>query len=79
VGFLLWSIKANKDKVSEESIRELAKSTERNTKQIEELVKALSELPKLKLDMRRAFIAIREIAGDEWPAIRKEIMEDFSQ
>lgn len=31
---------------------------------------------KMRLDIRRAFKAIRLIAGDRWPKIREEIMKD---
>lgn len=86
VAFFLWNLKLTKDKASDESIKKLTEamainsaSVEKNTAQIEHLEKALAEIPKLKLDLRRAFAAIKEVAGDHWPKIRREIMDDINQ
>ena len=86
VAFFLWNLKLSRDKISEESIKRLTEAmasntvtTQKNTEEIARLEQALAEIPKLKLDLRRAFSAIKEVAGDEWPKIRKEIMEDITQ
>ncbi len=86
VAFFLWNMKLSKDKLSEEGIKRLTEAmssntamTEKNTEEIVRLEQALAEIPKLKLDVRRAFVAIKEIAGEDWPHIRKEIMEDITQ
>jgi len=34
------------------------------------------EVKKMRRDLRRFYSAIRILAGDEWPKIRQEIMQD---
>ena len=47
------------------------------TKSIEKLEKDMAEIPKLRLDLRRYYTAVKILAGDKWPDIRKELDEEF--
>lgn len=82
VGAFLWNMKQSKDKLTEEGVARLTRAvgvntltTEKNTQQIAELQKALTEIPKIKLDLRRSFAAMKILAGERWQEIRKDIME----
>ena len=80
----LWQIKEKKDSASETAVENLTKAVQGNTtatehldQRIKELETVLAEIPKLKLDMRRMFAAIKIASGERWAQIRKEIMEDI--
>lgn len=84
VGSFLWGLKVEKDRLSEQTVKDLVKSVGENTTAVDDLrleVKrfeaAVAEIPKLKLDLRRLYAALKIIAGEEWPNIRKEIMQDL--
>lgn len=84
VGEFLWKLKEKKDSASEAAIRELTEVVKQNTlalehfeAKLENVENLLSEFPKLKLDIRRFYQAIKMISGDEWEKIKKEI-EDIT-
>lgn len=84
VGEFLWKIKEKKDSASEAAIRELTEVVKQNTlalehfeSKLENVEKLLSEFPKIKLDIRRFYQAIKMISGDEWEKVKKEI-EDIT-
>lgn len=86
VGKLLWDMKTEKEKLSEKTVKDLVDSVEHNTKTVEQLSHelrkveaALADIPKLKLDLRRLYAAIKIIAGEDWPAIRTEITQDLGE
>lgn len=79
----VWGIMNKKNEVSEQSIERLSLSLAQNTQalqglqvQMKEIERDLSEMPKFKLDLRRAFSAVKLVSGDKWSEIRKIIMED---
>lgn len=81
---LILKLREKQDMASEEAVKELTKATDRNTYALEQLDKRLkdvektySELPKLKIDMRKFFAAVKAISGARWSEIKKE-MEDIS-
>lgn len=83
VGEFLWKLKEKKDSASEEAIKNLTKALENNTETTRHLDVRLSKLEtsldghvKLRKDVRRAFSAVKLVAGDRWPEIMKEILED---
>ncbi len=83
VGEFVWAIKEKKESVTEATTRDLIKAVQANTvatqhleNRMEHLEKSAADLPKFKLDMRRFYAAIKEVAGDRWPMIREEIMKD---
>lgn len=39
-------------------------------------VALISEVKKLRKDLRRFYTAIKLLAGEKWPEIRKELMEE---
>jgi len=78
VGEFLWRFKERKDQLTEKTIQSLARAVESNTLALAKIdadLKSLN-LGKLKTDLRRAFHAVKLLAGDKWSPIRKEIMED---
>lgn len=86
VGKFLWDMKTEKDKLSESTVKTLVKSVEDNTKTVEQLGSevrkveaALADIPKMKLDLRRLYAALKIVAGDDWPAIRAEITQDLGE
>lgn len=87
VGKFVWSLKKEKESLSESAIKQLTTAVQANTsatqhldQRLGHLEKSISDLPKFKTDIRRFYAAIKEVAGDKWPRIRDEIMkDDFSQ
>lgn len=82
VGEFLWKLKEKKDSATEKGIESLTLAVNLNTKAAEDLKDriialegAVGDVTKVKLDIRRAFFAIKAIAGDNWPEIRKEMMD----
>lgn len=83
VGEFVWRIVERKEKLSEKTLEELVHAVRESTvamKFIDERLKLIesnvSEIPKLKTDLRRFYAAMKEVAGDKWPAIRDEIVKD---
>lgn len=87
VGEFVWKIVERKEKVSEKTIENLIRSVQDNTvalqfldarfdQRLKNIEASIAELPKLKTDLRRFYAAMKEIAGDKWPAIREEITKD---
>ena len=83
LGEFAWGFVKKKSELSEQSINRLSSSLEANTKAVEKLEyriveaeQTISEIPKLKQDLRRLFTAVKRIAGDEWTDIRKDILDD---
>lgn len=79
----LWKIKQEKDSVSETVIKELTRTIHENTmatqhldKRLSEVEQTFSELPKLKMDMRKFYAAVKILSGDKWSDIRREMEED---
>lgn len=80
VAEFLLKFREKKDSTTDIAIHELTAGLSRNTQEIHKLNVFFSEYPKMKLDVRRLYLAIKIVSGDKWPAIRKEIMdEDISQ
>lgn len=85
VGEFVFDILKKKNEISEQSVSNLTtalgvatKAVDKLECRIAEVEKDLSEIPKFKLDLRRLFSAVKFVAGDEWPKVRKHIMdEDF--
>jgi hypothetical protein len=72
----LWSIKEKRDQLSEATVSELVKTVQRLDATLHEIKGQLSDLPKFKKDMNRCWAAVKEIAGDKWPAIRRVVMDE---
>lgn len=72
-----------KESASEATTKELIKAVRENTEvtkhldnRIQHLERSIGDLPKLKLDVRRFYTAVKSVAGDKWPAIHDELMRD---
>lgn len=83
VGEFLWALREKKESSSEIALQNLTEAVQNNTvatqlmdHRLASLEHAISEFPKFKTDLRRFYAAIKEIAGDKWPAIRDEIVKD---
>lgn len=84
VGEFLWKIVKDKHAITDTTMKKLTTAVYENTDtlkhlegEIRRLESALSELPKLKTDMRRLFNAAKIMAGPDWSEIRDEIMKDY--
>ena len=86
-GEFVWKVYAERTKektsLTESTVQKLTEAVQQSTvasQQLEARLKHLeqsaSDFPKLKLDVRRFYAAIKEVAGDRWPAIRDEILKD---
>lgn len=81
----LWKFKEKKDSASEAAIKELTDAIRSGTQAIQhldertvKLENTLAILPKMKLDLRRVFSAVKLIAKDDWSKIRESIMDEES-
>jgi hypothetical protein len=73
---ILLKVKEKKEALSDEALRELTKAARALDSRIHHLEQTLSDLPKLKIDLRRIFMAAKLLSGEKWPDIRKQIMEE---
>src|SRR5271165_924408 len=76
VGTFAWEVLKRKSELSEKSLERLGETIERNTaavskleRRIEGIERDIANLPKFELDVRRAFRALKALAGDRWPTI----------
>lgn len=83
VAEFVWKMVERKGKISEETLETLVRAVRESTvamkfqdQRLKSIEDAVSELPKIKTDLRRFYAAMKEIAGDQWPAIRDEILKD---
>lgn len=76
VAIFAFEMQKKKQSASEKAVEDLTAAVLASTKTIEHLQASIAELPKIKTDIRRFYIAVKFIAGDDWPKIRKEIMEE---
>lgn len=83
VGEFVWSLREKKESLSEATIVKLTQAMQENTLavkhldcRLEALERSASDLPKFKVDMRRFYSGLKEVAGEKWPKIRDEIMKD---
>lgn len=71
-----WKQYTSKSEKTDEAIKKLTRAVEENTKSLKSLDGHISEFPKLKTDLNRLYTATKMLAGDQWPQIREEIMQD---
>jgi hypothetical protein len=83
VGEFLWGFVKKSGEISDQSIKDLTVEIQINTKavtklegRLNEIERLISEIPKFKTDLRRLFLAVKQISGEDWPNIRRSIMED---
>ena len=83
VGEYVLSIAKEKETLSETAVKNLSAELKDNTQALRDLSGRLekaealaADIPKLKIDVRRFYTAIKTISGDEWPRVRDEIMKD---
>ncbi len=83
IGEFLWGFVKKKAEISEQSIEKLTAALQVNTQAVQNLdhliaegEQTISEIPKFKQGLRRLFVAVKHIAGDEWTDVRKIIMDD---
>lgn len=83
IGELIYRQVEKKGQLSETSIKNLTEALNKNTTEMdrlncrmEKVEQNLVDIPKIQKDLRRLFVAVKKIAGDEWPNIRKVMMED---
>lgn len=86
IGEFLWKLREKRDSLTESGIEKLSSAVQLNTNASEKLehrIKALehtfTDLGKAKLDMRRLYAAVKQLAGDKWPEIRRHIMEEVAE
>jgi hypothetical protein len=82
MGFFLWSIIKEKNQVSEQTFVKLSESLEHNTSatvklelRLFQIEKDLADIPKLRKDFEKLFIAVKVIAGDQWEHIKHDFLE----
>lgn len=83
IGEVVLKSREKKDEITESGIEKLSAALQQNTfasEKLEHRMKAvehsISDVTKMKLDMGRLYTAVKLIAGDRWPAMRKIIMDD---
>lgn len=82
-GRFLWSLKEKKDALSEQTVKDFSLSLDHYTvvaekldDRIRKLEASIDEFSKHKGDLKRLFLAVKLLAGESWPTIRKEILEE---
>lgn len=76
VGEFLWKLREKKDSASDIALRSIAERLEEIEDHIEDMRHTVADIPKLRLDLRRFYSALKTLSGEKWSAIRDEIMKD---
>ncbi len=83
LGEFVFELFKKKNELTEKNIDNLISALSMNTEslhRLEERMRSvetqLTEASKLKIDIRMLFAAIKSVAGERWPDIRKSIAED---
>ncbi len=83
IGHFIWEFNQEKHQLTEKSIDNLTQMLASNTSAIHSLEEKLSKvhheieaLNRFKIDIRLLIDAVKHLAGDKWPEIRKIIIED---
>lgn len=69
VGEYLMKVKDRRDAVTEKSLQQLTAAVTR-------LEHTMSEIPKIKTDVRRFYAAVKIISGENWQKVRDEILKE---
>ena len=77
VAAFLWRIKEKKDELSEATVRDLTLAVRSLDERLKSMEKTMLHLDKMSNDLKRLFHAVKNIAGDNWDMIRREIMNEF--
>ncbi len=72
IGQIAFETVKKKSELSERAIEGLGKIEHR----MASLERDLNEILKFRQDFKRLFTAVKVIAGDRWPDVRKAILED---
>jgi hypothetical protein len=70
IGELVWNYAKERNKVTTDTLTAHTVALEKNTTQ---LITTQIDVKKLRVDMRHAFLALKEIAGNKWPVIAEKI------
>lgn len=83
IGEFVFEMQKKRNEVSEDSIRNLTAALQVNTAAVEklqgrmnEMDQKLADIPKFKQDLRRAFTALKYLAGNEWNDVRNEMFSE---
>jgi hypothetical protein len=71
-----WGLRKAKEDTSEETLKYNTQAVQNLPMSLEKLKDQISALPKMQKDLKRSFVGIKIIAGNDWPRIRKEIEEE---
>lgn len=70
----IWGLLKKKQGATEKTLKDLVTAVELNTKELKEIKRDMGDLPKLRLDLRRSFRAIKFMSGDKWSKVRSAMM-----
>ena len=72
LGEVIWNAWRAKEKVTEDSIKELKLALEKSSR---ENITLINDMHKLRVDVKRCFIALKHLSGDKWPEISNKFTE----
>lgn len=76
IGEFVWKLIEQKDKLKDDTVKELSDALKKNTQTLDEMKPLLSEIPKMKIDLRRYFTAMKIISGDKWKEVYRDVLEE---
>lgn len=83
VGTFVFGLIQKKQQVSDDTLKAntaaiigLTTSNQKLESRLKTLEENFTEIPKVKLDLRRMYTAIKMVSGEKWKHIREVIMED---
>lgn len=71
-----WKMIEKRSEISESTMKSLVSSVQRLDSTIRQIEKDLTDIPKFKKDIERCFRAMKLLAGDKWPEIRRSLSEE---
>lgn len=76
IGELLFNVYKTRTAVTEKTLQTNSTALTKLESRLERMETNLDDVLKMRKDFNRIFSGIRALAGDRWPAIRKEIMQN---
>ena len=72
----VWDFMKRKVDTSENTTKQNTDAIIALTASVQALQKEIAVIPKVQTDLKRSFLALKKLAGDNWPEIKKEFEDE---
>ena len=70
VGEMIWNYFKNRERVTDDTLKKLVFELQQTNLALNSMQ---ADVKKLKLDLRRAFYALKRLSGKDWPSVAEEL------